>query len=178
MCINLMEEKEKYSEKKEVPAESRKSLEIIMGVLLGVSLSSFLLIVIEKVPKIHAFLIDSIFIILVYIAVIYSLTFYKLEKNHFLIPRTVLVVLFSLFPYILSRTYININGIDKLGSTGLSVYLIILFFSGVVWGFWESTSKGKKFEIKKVFVDARFWVSIALTFMFVINLINGGKFLP
>lgn len=154
-----------------VSPDLRRSFDIIVGVLLSVSLATLLIILVEKIPTIKAFIFDTIIITIIYVGIMYSIIFFKLEKRHFLFPRTLVVVLVAMLPYMVSRTYMV--GIEKLTTQGLTIYLLVLFIGGLIWGLWESISENgiKSFKFLK---DPRIIIFGIFLIISIVMLVNNG----
>src|SRR3989344_4171298 len=104
-----------------VPSKEVKSaFDIIVSVLLSVSLASFLMMIFQRVPTSTGVIVTTIFVTLFYIILIYSFTFFKLKHNHFLLPRTIMVTLFSILPYIVMRTFLVKKDPDLISITAFS----------------------------------------------------------
>ncbi len=134
------------------------SFTIIVGILLSVSLATFLIFFVEKEEYLRAFFFDSFLISILYVIFIYGLALYPIKKTHFLIPRTILVIFLSILPYVILRMSVE-SPLEKVTDLTLFVYLIILFSISFIWGIWERLEiKNKKIKWKN-FLDLRIIMS-------------------
>lgn len=127
----------------------KESFNIIIGILLSISLSSFLIIFSEKSITLQAFFFNSFIVTALYIIFIYSFSFYEMKKIHFIVPRTAILVSLSFLPYAILRTYAE-SPLEKMTSTGLFLYLIVLSLISIVWGIWEGVFYKDKFKLKEI----------------------------
>lgn len=141
------------------PEENIKnSFQIIVSVLLSVSLASFLMMILQNIPDNSKFIFNILFITTLYVIIIYLFTFYELEHNHYLIPRTIIIILFSALPYLAMRVFVKIGEINQLDISYFKTYFFILALFGVAWAIWEGISKKEKIRF-----DARLIIFLVLS---------------
>lgn len=111
-----------------------KSFGIVLGILISISLGVLLNVYVTEVLGTRPFIINTFFTILLYVIVIYSLISGIMKNKFLIIPRTLVAILMTMFPYMILR-YIEI---ESFTVNNLNIFLYVLFIGGFVWGMLES----------------------------------------
>lgn len=159
-----------------IDLESKRVVEVVATILLSISLGSFFSIITERVTNIDAFFVTLGVVIFTYVIILYGLIFVEIKKKHYLIPRVVTVILFSLVPYIFLRTYGKLEVVNLLEPVGLSIYFLLLALSLLFWGAWELISErrlGSSFyKDARIIVGALIAILIILDFVGIVEVVK------
>lgn len=134
-----------------------KILEIILSILLSVSLSSFLLIIVDKLEVLQDFIFALFGVTGAYVLVTILVMFVESRAAILRYLRAVFVILFSLFPFMLLRKFVN-QPTQPISFLGLYLYSLFLCIYGTIWCFFEGGFKDGYWNFESAYKDVRFIV--------------------